>query len=271
MHHPPPNHLAFTKMHTLGNDFVIIDLDKNSPINLTPQSIATLSHRKTHIGFNQLLLVQSQPLGFKVTIYNQDGSQANHCGNGLLALAQYCRKHYPQKTKKSWHFSLNDRTVSPEIIAQKFYLNMGQAHQIKMIHLPQPNKQQCPLIHLGNEHLIVSAPTLNPKKLKNLGAYYQTHWPNGLNVHCITQQEPNHLTILSYERGAGPTLACGSGACAAAYVQYLNHQQTTCHIHSKMGTSIVHIKNNALFLHAPATLTYEGQINLKTAWTAHNN
>jgi diaminopimelate epimerase len=266
--------LPFCKMHTLGNDFVILDTIQNPNITLNPQTLQKLGNRNTGIGFDQLLCLSLHPNGFKTTIYNQDASQAANCGNGLLALAHYCLKyHLPNQTPSFFIYHNNTQTEAHNHNNQ-ITLNMGQAKQMQQLTLPQelnPNPNQTqpnPIIHLGNQHLIIKCHNLNQKQLEQIGLYCHNNQEKNLNVHLVKQENPTTLSILSYERGVGITLACGSGACAAAFTtlnQNANNQ--TIKINSQLGTSTVSLKQNNLWLQATSNFCYNGLYPLKQPTT----
>jgi diaminopimelate epimerase len=273
--------IQFTKMHGLGNDFMVIDAI-HQKVDLTPNQIAALGRRDTGVGFDQCLLVetaQSADVDFFYRIFNADGQEVGQCGNGARCLARFLQ-HYQLTTKQlitvSTHTTRmqlqinNDNTVT---------VNMGQPKlapsdipllanaQQSLYNAPLKNNEACEFhaINVGNPHAVLTISNLNSANIDSLGKFISEHplFPEQTNVGFMEIISPHHIRLRVYERGCGETQACGSGAVAAAAVGRLYHQLADqIRVSLPGGDLLVHwptIKND-IFLTGPAAFVYEGSL-----------
>lgn len=236
--------LPFTKMHALSNDFMLID-GIRFPQQWTAAKIKKLAHRRSGVGFDQLLCAEppcAKEADLFMRIYNSDGSEASQCGNGVRCFYQYVRTQ--QLTQRS---TLKVQTLSRVMTVQSgkaknsICCDMGAADfswagilqpklAQKQAKAPQPfvlklatASYESYLVSFGNPHCIIrvnSAPAI-AELLARHGAAIAQHpaFVAGINlgvVFLVPQRDA--LILRTYERGAGPTLACGSNICAAAAV-----------------------------------------------------
>lgn len=219
MTHTP---LHFTKMHALGNDFIVVNnLTQTFPTDTA--TLTQLSDRHTGIGFDQALLIEpSTSADFFCRIFNTDGSEAQQCGNGLRCVARYLRD-------KACHAG---ETLTLETRAGVFNVTFHENHEITVtLGAPQSRIEahsltihdqplQLHTVSLGNPHGIIRVESASSADVDRLGHALNTHsnFKDGLNVGFMEVITPHHIRLRTYERGVGETLACGSNACAAALI-----------------------------------------------------
>lgn len=227
--------LSFSKMQGIGNDFVVIDATRQ-PFALSPQQIQRLADRHRGIGFDQLLVIaasSSAQADFDYRIFNADGSEAEQCGNGARCIARYIHEHglsnkknLKIKTSKSlMELILEENgevTVSmgiPTFVPKEipFLIDTQAAYYS----LPINDKTiQIGAVAIGNPHAVTEVNDIKTALVKNLGPLIESHslFPNHVNAGFMQIISPQEIYLRVYERGAGETLACGSGACAAVVI-----------------------------------------------------
>lgn len=231
--------INFTKMHGIGNDFVVID---NTLGKFNPKSnlIKNWANRHTGIGFDQLLLVglaKDSKNDFSYTIYNADGSESYQCGNGARCFALFViekglstKKELSIETKKGIIKVINNSDGM-------FSVNMGipkfNNEDIPFIEQEKKLKKQDDLFHkihlsnkkvingfnvnVGNPHTVLFSNDIDKLNIEEIGSTIQNSkdFPEGVNVEFVQLVSKNHIKLRVFERGSGETLACGSGACAS--------------------------------------------------------
>ena len=228
----------FTKMHGLGNDFVVIDAI-NQKIKLTSEQIRFIADRHFGVGCDQLLLVEAadqDDIDFRYRIYNADGGEVEQCGNGARCFATFVREQglTDQKT-------ISVITMSGKIVLQveddgQVTVNMGtpilSPKNIPFIAEEQKNQYDIAVsdrnisigaVSMGNPHAVVLVDDIETAPVATLGPLIQQSeaFPNQANIGFMQVIDKRHAKLRVYERGAGETLACGTGACAAMVVGYL--------------------------------------------------
>jgi diaminopimelate epimerase len=232
------NWLKFTKMHALGNDFVVID-GLSQQVQMTPARARKIADRHTGVGCDQILIVEppARPdLDFGYRIFNQDGSEVAQCGNGARCFARFVRDRH--LTNKS-HIRVNtlDGEMELEVIEgnQRDYraaiaVPRFDPADVPLRDWPQPAADGSYTLDLGGElvrfyalsvgnpHAVLVVPSARNAEVDRLGPLLQGQplFPESVNVGFMEILEPQQIVLRVYERGAGETLACGSGACAAA-------------------------------------------------------
>jgi diaminopimelate epimerase len=230
--------INFTKMHGLGNDFVVIDAI-NQSIDLTPVQIRQLADRHFGIGFDQLLLVEPATGGqadFRYRIFNADGGEVGQCGNGARCFMQYVREQ-----------GLSDKTrVQVETASGPLQLILQPDGQITVdMGVPRLEPDEIPFLaeqrasryalevldqqleiaalSMGNPHAILRVDDIDSAAVLTLGPAIEQHprFPERVNVGFMQVLAKDTIRLRVYERGAGETLACGSGACAAMVAGHL--------------------------------------------------
>ena len=223
--------VKFTKMHGLGNDFVVINALEQA-VELDREQIRRIADRRLGIGCDQLLVIRPkrhEQADFLCSIYNSDGSEAEHCGNGIRCVAAFLRN--------------NDLICKDELVAEtgaglvKLYhegdnvrVNMGRPN-FKPVAIPLAATEQQQFynlevdgkdievvaLSLGNPHAVLLVDDVDSAPVTGIAPQVQRHalFPNSVNVGFMQVLDNSHIRLRVYERGAGETLACGSGACAA--------------------------------------------------------
>jgi diaminopimelate epimerase len=221
--------LAFTKMHGLGNDFVILD-GSNSAISLSPQQCLKLADRRLGIGCDQILIIESDHnSGFAYRVINADGSEVEQCGNGARCVARYLFDQ--QRVSETFQMSSASGAVEVRILpGNQVQIAMGspafepeqiplRAKQRQPLYILQLEQQSVTLsaISMGNPHAVIQVDDIEHAPVLALGpAVQQSDWfPQGVNVGFMQVVDSARINLRVFERGVGETLACGSGACAA--------------------------------------------------------
>ncbi len=212
------NGLPFAKWEGLGNDFVIVDARPG--LEGDPATLArAMCAPHFGIGADGLVLLRGNGQGLAMEIFNRDGSLASTCGNALRCLALYARREgLSQGSEVSFQTPSGLRLA--RFVSDEVEVDMGPPQGLSPAGLaaePVPvevSDGEGWGVSMGNPHLVVFVD--RPVALSERGAYLQQHGPLGeVNVEFTRVLSPTHLAVQVYERGAGATLACGSGACAA--------------------------------------------------------
>lgn len=259
---------SFTKMHGLGNDFIVIDATRKT-FHVDRTTIKALADRHTGIGFDQLLIIEpSNKADFFCRIFNADGSEAEQCGNGLRCVARFIHeeKLHPQSS-----FSLETKSgVYPIQIDDYRHIKvtMGTPEiQETLIELPISSETPiaASILSFGNPHTVIKVASIETAPIQQLGSVVSTHpyFPTGTNVGFMQIITPTHIRLRTFERGAGETYACGSNACAAAMAGILNGWlRETVTVEFKLGSLQIEwdMQRNVLHMTGPAERVFEGVI-----------
>ncbi len=274
--------INFTKMHGLGNDFVVIDAI-NQTIELTPEQIRFMADRHFGIGFDQLLLVEppvSHNADFKYRIFNADGSEVTQCGNGARCFARFVRDKNLSGNNEicvdTGSCQLTLRFDGQDLIT----VNMG---------IPKHSPDEIPLlaeqeskfysvavnnsekafgaVSMGNPHAVIQVNDIRSAPVHELGPALESHpiFPERANIGFMQIIDRQHIKLRVYERGAAETLACGSGACAAVVIgieqNLLDHDVV---VQLPGGELKIHWsgRDTPVFMTGPAVTVFDGRISL---------
>jgi len=268
-------------MHGLGNDFMVIDA-VNQRINVTPEKIMALANRHTGIGFDQCLLIKPSPsadVDFLYEIINADGSSVAQCGNGARCIARFIARNklstkkiitVATKTRKMTLQNNRDETVSvsmgcPQLNPADIPLLVDNQQSLYTLHLGAAETCAVHAVNVGNPHAILHVPDVDDAPVNRLGKQISQHpiFPEQVNVGFMQILNPNHIKLRVFERGCGETLACGSGAVAAAVVGRLCHQLEKDIKVSLPGGELSVRWNKPqeeVLLTGPALFVYDGQL-----------
>lgn len=230
------NRLKFTKMHGLGNDFMVID-GINQNFNPYEAPICAWSQRHTGIGFDQLLLIESAQTpkaDFRYRIFNADGSEVEQCGNGARCFARFV---YDKGLTKKHQIVVetagglivpclnNDGSVTVDMGIPLFAseqipyaaIDAKDAERITHQLVVGVESVSVTCVNMGNPHAVMLVQDINQAPVHRLGALIETHaqFPQRVNVGFMQVLPPSHIYLRVFERGVGETQACGTGACAA--------------------------------------------------------
>lgn len=278
--------LHFTKMHGIGNDFIVLDHTK-SPFQLTQEIIQSLSHRQLGIGFDQLLVVENTTLkdvDFKYRIFNQDGGEVEQCGNGARCFYRFVKdKHLT--TKESIRVETKSGVITlTEDHEHMIEVNMGEPifnpklipfisdteKNEYSISLDLPNQKEMinvAVLSMGNPHAVITVEDIDKAPVETLGAYLESHplFPKRVNVGFMTIVTPHHVRLRVFERGVGETLACGTGACAAV-VSGIKRDLLISPVKVDMPGGSLSIDwkgdKNSVMMKGPAVTLFEGDIEI---------
>jgi len=232
--------LSFTKMQAQGNDFIILNGLTGELPKLTPVWVRRITERRYGIGCDQLLvLIRSDVADAGMRIFNNDGSEAANCGNGLRCVGHLLMQ---QLGKECVSIALADRIVNAGATINGICVDMGVA----TVTDTTPGHVD---IDIGNEHRIFFETTED--------------FPSDRNVEIVTGQIANHVYIDIIEHGAGRTLACGSGACAtAAAIWHTEGETRPLTIEMPGGTVTVSGCAKNIKLEGPVSQTFTGTYSL---------
>ncbi|MDR3503536.1 MAG: diaminopimelate epimerase [Legionella sp.] len=273
--------IKFTKMHGLGNDFIVID-GINQKIDLSPEHISMLAQRNTGIGFDQLLLIEQSNhanIDFKYRIFNADGHEVGQCGNGARCLAAFA-KHYGLTQKSSLSVATSttqmqlhinaDNTIRvemgiPRLAPKDIPLIAEHQAEAYTINLEEGETAIIHAVSVGNPHAVLLVHDTEMAPVHTLGQQISHHprFPEQTNVGFMQIINPRQIKLRVYERGCGETLACGSGAVAAAAIGRLYHQLEQQVTVSLPGGDLIidwPAIDKPITLTGPATFVYEGMI-----------
>ena len=274
--------IRFSKMHGLGNDFVVIDAIRQS-ITLSTEQIRFLADRRFGIGCDQLLLVESADSAeadFRYRIFNADGSEVEQCGNGVRCFARFVREQ-GLTDKDKIRVVTKSGIVEPEIQANgEVRVNMGvpvlppdaipfEAKQQSILYTLQVAGEDYEIaaVSMGNPHAVLQVEDIEHAPVQVLGPQIESHarFPKRVNAGFMQIMNPQHIRLRVFERGAGETLACGTGACAAVVAGRLR-QQLAESVRVSLPGGDLQIQwageGQVVWMTGPAITVFEGKITL---------
>ena len=274
--------IRFTKMHGIGNDFVVIDAINQS---FTPQTqtIRHIADRHFGVGCDQLLLVESSSspdVDFRYRIFNADGSEVQQCGNGARCFARFVHNH--QLTQQS---EIRVETASGVITLyleenEMVRVNMGVPNfepaslpfdvaspQSKYSIQTSSGEIEAGAVSMGNPHIAIMIDDINQAPVTLLGPELESHplFPERVNVGFFQWVSPTEIQLRVYERGSGETLACGTGACAAVAIArqwHLVHDKVEVTLPGGVLTIQWQGSRSPMWMTGPAATVFEGELNL---------
>ena len=280
--------LQFTKMHGAGNDFIVLDGVRQT-VRLAPAQLRRLADRHLGIGADQILLVEPAPspdVDFVYRIFNADGGEVEHCGNGARCFARFVLEQ-----------GLTDKPIiRVQTLAGVLELQMGERGRVSVdMGLPifEPervpfdhaglesraagNEQLWPLdvggatrwiaaLSMGNPHAVQQVSDLEAAPVATEGPFIESHgrFPRRVNAGFMQVRGPHEIALRAWERGAGETLACGTGACAAAVSAIRQGLvRSPVDVHTRGGLLTIEWQPGArVRMTGPTETVYQGQIEL---------
>jgi diaminopimelate epimerase len=224
--------LKFTKMHGLGNDFVVIDATV-VPVVLTPAQLRFIADRHFGVGCDQILMVEparAADTDFYYRIFNADGGEVEQCGNGARCFVRYVHQR-GLTTKTVIRVGTLGGVIEPRLEADgQVTVNMG-APEFEPVRVPFKAPARAPLydllvnkkiikinaLSMGNPHAVQLVPDVEIAPVATEGPLIESHadFPQRVNAGYMQVVDRSHIRLRVHERGVGETLACGTGACAA--------------------------------------------------------
>ena len=281
--------IEFTKMEGLGNDFIIMDDRAGKIASYRPYPALAQKLCSRHFGIGAdgiILMLSSKDHDIKFRIYNSDGSEAQMCGNGMRCFAKLL---YEKKiiSKKIFRVDTKAGTVIPEVMVDEngkvwsVKVDMGEPILLcRDIPFKSPNEKALdePLmvkdreyrittVSMGNPHAVIFVEDLESVDVEKIGRSIETHerFPEKTNVEFIQVVSRTELKMKVWERGAGITLACGTGACAVLVAAHLTGRtEDRALIHLTGGDLEIYWDKatNHVFKTGPANLVFEGRVEI---------
>ncbi len=274
--------IHFSKMHGLGNDFMVVD-GVTQNLYLSPDKIRQLADRHLGIGFDQLLVVEppyDPDQDFHYRIFNADGGEVEQCGNGARCFARFVRlKGLTHKNRIQVSTQGGPLVLDLEG-EDRVTVNMGvpnfepgalpfRANKVEKTYL-LPTEAQTVLagaVSMGNPHCVIRVDDINSAPVESVGPLLERHerFPKGVNVGFMQVLNANHIKLRVFERGAGETQACGTGACAAAVIgQFQGLLGDRVRVDLPGGTLQIRWggEGKPVYMTGPAVHVYDGQVDL---------
>ncbi|MCQ9327964.1 diaminopimelate epimerase [Pelistega suis] len=278
----------FSKMHGVGNDFVVLDGVRQS-IQMTPERARAIAHRQFGIGADQILLVEEPThpeAHFRYRIFNSDGSEVEHCGNGARCFVRFVHEQKlsgrnPLKAEiATGLITLNERedqTVTVEMGQTRFapadiaFDTEGLASSTMghdtLWKLPLNNGDTVDLsiVGISNPHAVQTVEDVTTAPVAEQGPLIESNprFKNRVNVGFMQVLNKNEINLRVYERGAGETLACGTGACAAAVAGIRRGLlESPVLVHTRGGDLRISYDGQSIEMTGPATTVFEGEIDI---------
>jgi len=272
--------IEFTKMHGLGNDFVVIDAISQA-ISLTAEQIKTIANRHFGVGCDQLLLVEkasSTNAEFRYRIFNADGGEVEQCGNGARCFALFVRQQglttnsvIPVETATGLiELKVDGDQVTVDMGIPDFkpeslpFLVENQAETYDLV--VNGAEYAIGAVSVGNPHAVKLVEDVEKVDIETLGRAIESHeqFPNRVNAGFMQIITSNEIRLRVFERGVGETLACGTGACAAVAVGRLLgklDERVTVHLHGGDLEISWPGEQQNLLMTGPASTVFQGQID----------
>ncbi len=271
--------LPFTKMHGLGNDFVVVNcLEENCPD--LGKFAKQICDRRFGIGCDQLLAIHpSERADFKMQIFNNDGGEVEMCGNGIRCVAKYLQRH-GATTKNELSIETLAGILKPRIQGELVEVDMGEPVldgplipvdlEGKVIQKPLKVGERefsITCVGMGNPHCVIFVPDVDAVEVSQVGPLIERHplFPHRVNTEFVQVLNPAALKMRVWERGAGETLACGTGACAALVAAVLTgNSGREATLKLKGGDLQVRWseKDNRVYMTGPGEEVFTGEMEL---------
>jgi diaminopimelate epimerase len=280
--------LKFTKMQGVGNDFVVLD-GVNQAVSLTPALAKTIADRHFGIGCDQILLVEkpdaavSAQADFRYRIWNADGGEVEQCGNGARCFARFVRDH-GLTDKDEIRVETLSGLITPRLEADgQVTVNMGApifeparipfvADAAAPVHALDVDRStvQISAVSMGNPHAVQVVDDVDAAPVLTEGPLIERHvrFPQRVNAGYMQVMSRHHIRLRVFERGAGETLACGTGACAAVVAGIRRGLlDSPVRVDTRGGELTIRWEgadnaSGAVFMTGPATTVFEGEIDI---------
>jgi diaminopimelate epimerase len=278
----PAQQLAFTKYHGLGNDFILINNRDRPEPKLTPDQAAKWCDRNFGIGADGVIfLLPAVDNEYRMRIYNSDGSEPEMCGNGIRCLAKFMDDLGIAPVDSRYHIQTGAGLIIPQLdLDGQITVDMGEPHLLareipttlvdsdsKAVNAPLEVAGQIwhvTTVSMGNPHCITFVLDVGNIALAEIGPKFEHHevFPQRTNTEFIQMVRRDYMKMRVWERGAGATLACGTGACASVVAGVLNDLcDRICTVNLPGGDLIIHwaAETNHILMTGPAQKVFTGQ------------
>ena len=277
--------LKFSKMHGLGNDFVVVDGIRQT-VGLTPERLRQLGDRHLGIGFDQLLLVEAPHDGtndFRYRIFNNDGSEVEQCGNGARCFVKFVTEQ-KLTNKRAIRVETAKGVIVPEYHSNGLItVDMG-VPRLKSLEVPfiadgdaithplaiGDDSIDVTVVSMGNPHAVCVVNNVDSAPVAQQGPLVESHprFPEKVNAGFMQVVGRSEVKLRVFERGSGETLACGTGACAAVVAGIrLGLLDARVDVHTHGGVLTIEWQDsrrhdNAVLMTGPATTVFDGEITI---------
>lgn len=274
--------IKFSKMQGLGNDFVVIDAISQK-VSLSAQQIRRIAHRHFGIGCDQLLLVETPTIAnadFRYRIFNADGGEVEQCGNGARCFVKFVYEQGLTDKREIWVQTASGM-ISPRLESDDLVtVDMGMPRFVPT-DIPFATDHQAPtyaldvsgesvevsVLSMGNPHAVQVVEDVANAPVAMQGPLIESHprFPQRVNAGFMQIVNPHEIQLRVYERGSGETLACGTGACAAAVAGIrLGHLQSPVKVSTRGGKLTINWAgdNHPVLMTGPAETVFEGILDL---------
>jgi diaminopimelate epimerase len=279
--------MRFTKMHGLGNDYIYVN-GFEEPVADPANTAIAVSDRHFGIGGDGLILIlPSDQADVRMRMFNADGSESEMCGNGVRCVAKYAYDHglcrnNPMRIETgrgvlSLQLHLEGGKVQqvtvnmgqpildlPRIPADKQYLKPTATPHEFLLPVESAGELRCTLVSMGNPHAVIHVPQVSTVELEKLGPLVEHHraFPRRINAHWVQVHSPEEVTMRTWERGSGVTLACGTGACAVCVAGVLTGRggrKITAHLPGGDLMLEWRQSDDCVYMTGPAVEVFSGQ------------
>ncbi len=270
-----PKTVKFSKYQGLGNDFIIVD-DRDGRIRLASRHVVRMCDRHYGIGSDQFMIVKkSKSCDFRMDLYNRDGSLAEMSGNGIRCFARYLIDKRITR-KKNLEIDTDAGLIKTKIVGAMVEVDMGEPitdgpeipinRKGRVISQPlqtDAGKFRITAVSMGNPHAVIFVKKASLIPLEKFGPVLENHevFPKKANIHFAQVVTRKKITVRTWERGTGITLACGTGACAVAVAGVLNgFAERDVAVKHPGGTVKVRWdeNDNRVYMKGPAEKIFEG-------------
>lgn len=278
--------MKFTKMHGCGNDYVYVNCFEET-IENPNETAKFVSDRHFGIGSDGMICIHpSDKADFRMAMYNSDGTEGAMCGNGVRCIAKYVYDYgLTDKTTitietkggiKELDLTVEDGKVTwvnvdmeaPVLEADKIPVIYDEENKVidKPV-LVDGREYRITCVSMGNPHGVVFVDSVDDLDIEKLGPMFEHHpmFPDRVNTEFIQVVDDHTIRMRVWERGAGETLACGTGACASAYASYLNQKTGNKVLVHLLGGDLqieYDEEKHTIFMKGPATKVFDGEIDL---------
>ena len=262
--------LPFTKMQGTGNDFAVIDATRKD-FALTRKQIRALASRHFGIGFDQLLVVEKavkKGVDFRYRIFNADGGEVEQCGNGARCFVKFVRAK-GLTSKREIRVETRGGIIGPRLEADgEVSVDMGAPEFSGLEKLRVGDDVvELAIVSMGNPHAVQVVREVELAPVTTQGPRLERHerFPEGVNAGYLQVLGRNRIALRVWERGAGETLSCGTGACAAAVAAIEQKLvESPVRVDTRGGTLTITWAggDNAVWMKGPAETAFEGTLDL---------
>jgi diaminopimelate epimerase len=263
--------LPFTKMHGAGNDFVVLDFTAR-PFNLNSQQLKALANRQLGIGADQILVVEKPrqaDVDFRYRIFNADGGEVEQCGNGARCFVKFVRSR-KLTDKREIRVETLGGTIVPRLEADgEVSVDMGppRIESLSEVLEVGNDKVDVAILSMGNPHAVQLVANVEKAPVRTQGPLLERHprFPDRVNAGYMQVSHRNAIFLRVWERGAGETLSCGTGACAAVVAGISKKLlDSPVRVQTRGGALTISWAggDNAVWMKGPAESVYDGTIEI---------